>query len=610
MQHEGLLTEAELRDAAHEWVRERSFGGIPCCCCLAQTEVNALVTEFPQTHSRQKLAQMVEYQIHQLCGLTEEHFLSDYHALDGADGDNIPIVLAVSRASQVEERLEYMQGCGLAIEQATSEGMALYNAFKALEGDAALRAGVQLLLDVSSRSVVLVQLKDGRLQRLSTFSLEEGALSRDLAERLADEIHGIEGRILQEGGAVSVGETRARLAGVWLSGGHGDLSLLAEMLKRQMAAEVRVLGVPASSCPRECYCGAEADGVLPALTIAYGLALQSIGDSTLHVSILPELLVWQQSKMSIFPYMVALYVLLLLALVFQAVTYSYNIYHQRERLRQREGELDAIASLVPQIEAAYRDLEHQQLRLMPLVELGSRADQYLKAIDAWQQLRNAEDGGADAAGNERWCVYLADNFAFKASSDAAAASVAAARGKGTKGGDGASGERRRGGGASATPPAASEEPSGVEAALQEAVSLFGTLAETRGTGASAKKAAAEDVEASGGGEVAVAPPLPARFPVRGMQRLSTMYAAGFVVQDEASYLTLKRMQERLNQGSLFVNVDDYVDFVAPALLNSFISPWEHFLVMNREALGRNYTTFFLKMPLMESSVDYAPEEGE
>ena len=85
-----------------------------------------------------------------------------------------------------------------------------------------------------------------------------------------------------------------------------------------------------------------------------------------------------------------------------------------------------------------------------------------------------------------------------------------------------------------------------------------------------------------------------------------MYVGGFVVQDEASYLTLKRMQERLNETDLFANVDDYVDFITPAFMNRFLTPWEHFLVVSRATLGRNYTLFFLKMPLRESVVDYAP----
>ena len=583
MQQDGLLTEQEFQFAAQEWLREHSFTGLPACCSLPQSQVNAVVTEFPQTHSRQKLARMVEYQIHQLCGLTDERFLSDYHVMPDEDRDTIPIVLAVSRARQVEERLHYLGELGLRAEQLTASGLALYNAFRTLEQGHSGN-GLQALLEVNPESVTVALVYGDRLSQLAAIPLGGDPTVSGLARQLALEVPAMAERWRRESTgalAAATGGGQVRLETIWLTGGHGDLALLAEHLRRSVPCALRLFGVAAAECPAECQCGPEVDGLYPALTTAYGLAIQALGDAELNLTILPELLLWQQRKMSLFPYMVTLYLLLVAALLFQAITFSYNIYHQREVLRQREAELDAIAELVPQVEAAYRDLEYQQLRMLPLVELSSRSAQYLGSIDTWQRLlrgdqpRNPSDDGPD----NRWCVYLADNFSFEEASAAAAPA--------------AGGERRR------DPDARRAAADHGDAAVTP---LLGALEDAR--------AAAKTAEPPAATAIPDTPMLPPHVAVGTIPRLTAMYAGGWVVQDEASYLTLKKMQESLNDTALFANVDDYVDFIAPGFMNRYLAPWEHFLVMRRDALNRNYTLFFLKMPLRESAVNYTPEEPE
>jgi len=584
MQHDGLLTEQEFRQAAQEWLRERAFTGLPACGNLPQVDVNTVITEFPQTRSRQKLNRMVEYQTRQLCGLTDERFLSDYQALDGGDGDTIPIILAVGRASRVEERLQYLGDLGLRPEQLTATGMALYNAFRTLESGEV--GGLQAVVDVAPEGLTVALLCRGRLSQLSALPLTDGASASSVGRLLAAEVPAMAARWRQEahGGMAGATEDVGQLSAIWVTGGYGELSLAVEHVRRQVACEVRIFGVPASSCPQEGYCGPEADGVFPALTVAYGLAAQALGEAVIRIVILPELLVWQQRKMSLFPYFVTFYVLLVAALLFQAITFSYNIYHRREVLRQREAELNAIDELVPQIEAAYRDLEYQQLRLLPLVELSSRRGQFLRSIAAWQKLLPESDG-KDRLQDGQWCVYLADNFSFDGYAEASSEAST----------EGGTSSRRAVASASASNvPEVATAPRRAETA-EPAPMLLGGLDE-----APAAAAPAQSDQLA----------LPPRLPVARVPRLGAMYVGGFVVQDEASYLTLKRMQESLNETGLFANVDDHVDFITPAFMNRFLTPWEHFLVMNRAQLGRNYTLFFLKMPLRESVVEYMPEEEE
>ena len=55
-------------------------------------------------------------------------------------------------------------------------------------------------------------------------------------------------------------------------------------------------------------------------------------------------------------------------------------------------------------------------------------------------------------------------------------------------------------------------------------------------------------------------------------------------------------------GYVYVNVDDHTDFITKSFSDKYFTPWRTFLQANTDALGGEFTTFFMQLPFKEELI--------
>ncbi|MBO4511387.1 MAG: hypothetical protein J5746_01355, partial [Victivallales bacterium] len=199
------------------------------------------------------------------------------------------------------------------------------------------------------------------------------------------------------------------------------------------------------------------------------------------------------------------------------------------------AELDRCAQLLPQVEELHGKMRFQQKRMLPLVEAIYRSHCYYEALRIWQAAQ-WKPGQKESS----WGIYLADEYSF-----------ARSNGK-------------------------NEEDSPIPTRNgASTANLFDVQEPRPSSTASASKL----------------------VNVNDLRILNKIYIGGIVPMGQSRFKILKDVQEKLLNSGAYVNVDDRSELMTEQFKGSFYLPWLNFLGGNSSALGSEYATFLLELPL-------------
>lgn len=541
---------------------------LPAAYGLETSRVNTVVTAFPPVGNMRKLRRMVEYQTGAVCGLSGEKFEYDFQSLPGQVEHETPVLVAVCRSTFIEECLDFCRSAKLDCEHITSNGLALINAFSALHPGEFADNALHCLLDLGTTSATLAVCGMGRLHYLTVlpFTADPVRLAADCGAAL---------NRWQENFPSQLRATPPRQ--LWISGGGALLPGLAAALMQHSPFAVKCFGIPEKQLP-EALGAPVTDGVCPTLVIAYGLALQALGMSTVSISLVPELLAWQLQRRRNFPLAAAAAVLFFGAALTGMLLYAMQMKRAIKSLAVQEKQLNACLELYPRLDECYRTAKDRQRLLIPLAECGFRAQRFMETLENCQKARLL----SGKKGNfQDWYIYMADQFSFHRDNAPAADhddAVPLPRNP-----------RQR---KSSAATAAALSPADGSLIPRGGESING-VANAGTTDKTAKESGLIPVEQ-----------LPKAVSVDAVPHLESMYIGGFLPVDEGSrYAPVMELQQRLNQANTFMRVDDHVDYLTTPFVARFAIPWEEFLQNNREKLSTRYTLFFLQLPFRTSLIN-------
>jgi hypothetical protein len=324
--------------------------------------------------------------------------------------------------------------------------------------------------------------------------------------------------------------------------------------------------LPLRQCPAEVHGAPSISGVYPCLTIAYGLALQGLGEAPAAISLIPEQLAERKRRADAYPWLFGAWLLFTLLLAITLYKFNQNTHILRQELETREKAINTCLDAIPRLENAYHQIGYQQRRMLPIAEIGYRSKRFLETIKSWQ---NATRGNT----RTEWCIYMADEFSFNEANKPTAEPGTENPQEGERKGTATRRAKQE------TPPAAATPFTLQENPLSTKESSEIPLSQTPLTWNN-----------------------DALLPVNRMPLLSRMYIAGIASQDESRYQAVKELQQALNDSECFENVDDYADLVTPAFTGRYLAAWENFIKAHRQKLNQEYTVFLLQLPFCQTSV--------
>ncbi|MDD4099349.1 MAG: pilus assembly protein PilM, partial [Lentisphaeria bacterium] len=356
---EGILDVEELYHSVGRWLKDLKLHERRMCLGMPQYLATTQVSDFAAGIKPDELEKMVGYETTQLAGLSEETFLSDYQVMPPAYGRQNPVLIGVCRESTVEEYADRATEEGIRLSDVAMSGLAVANTFFHLHPEERGVQEPQLLVDIGNENASILVVASGQVLYVGSLMFGAQRFSQVMAHTLgcseqeADKLK----RTLQQDWtdpncplllATRQLETELRtaidhwrageqeaLAGelihkIWLCGGGSLLPGLTDHLTRTYGCPVELFGPAAAS----------GDGVDPTLAVAYGLALQGLGDGAYCISLAPTLLRWQRRKEARFPYLVGATALLFGALIAGMVVFDWWLRRDSERIAGLMGELN------------------------------------------------------------------------------------------------------------------------------------------------------------------------------------------------------------------------------------------------------------------------------
>lgn len=566
---EGLVGENEFSGALREWLHTRGLQRTPAVCGLASRLTSEVIYDFPPEHRPGDLRKMVDYQTRQLCGLSEERFISDYQLIGEQESERENVLIGICRESIVDEKCQFFQALGVPVHAMAENGQALANAFAFLHPLESAQYDIRILLDIGQNESTLVLWSRNQPRHIACVPTGGEQFTKFLARQwncdemeterrkkevsddcqdpdspcsLASRAFAVELRHALEQWESQSEQNGTRLlrhpGKIWLSGGGALQPCLERTLGNEFQCPVELLGVPRSmlyGTSVQCPAGHE---VQTDLTIAFGLALQGLGEGVLKLSLLPERVRWQFHKQSQFPFLLSAFLFMLLTILLVMGLFLFDLKQRIADVTALKENLDKCLVLAPKLNKSYEQIDFYQKQMLPVVEYGTRTGQFIEALKSCRDVLNDKN-----IPQPLHAIYLADELSF-------------AEACGIKQYDNAS------------PVLAPLAP------LER--DIFA---------ASAKSA----------------PPPPSTvLPVAKIPVLRNMYLGGLTLAGESRYKTVKEIQVRFHERSTFNNVDDYVDFFKARFDAKYIAEWERFLAIPAERLESRYTFFFLQMPFRES----------
>lgn len=542
---EGILDEGELYSTLATWLQEKKLVGISTCVGLPQYLTTPQICDFPPGIEGELLDKMVRDETTHLSGLSDERFVYDYQVLPPAFGRNNPALIGICRETVVQEQYARLADIKVNVQDMAMNGLAMVNAFFYLHPRERENGKLQLLLDLGTENSTLAIVARGQVLHVSSLMFGSRRITKALAQEFGCTENEAELRkktyqaawgdpdcpllpvlkqlekelnsALEHWRQSEPENGKLPILKLWLTGGGAQLWGLNAHLIRTYGCQVGLFGLPQQEHLPGQDVNPEAD-INPDLSIAFGLALQGLNAADCRISLIPELLRWQQSKMARCKYLLWSAALLLLILAGALTGFYFHLVHEQAALEDRLNELNVCRNLVPKLDDCLVQIGHCQRMLVPLVEYGTRGWRFLSTIDELQRAMVPQESS-----NAGWCIYIADEFSYRRS-----AGIIANR--------------------NALPPAPADNKSG-------------------GVFRVPGKAPAETAPSSA--------PETDLIPVFKMELLQQMVVGGFSPRQpgKAKYEVPKDILDSLNAGSLFTGADWFSDWDEEHALKVF-KPWQ------------------------------------
>lgn len=509
------------------------------CLGLPSSSITDMFQSIPATLKPFAIDRHVQSQAHSIGSISDEQVICDYQVMEGMREGQKTLIISLVKEGVLEDSFQMLRPLVFDTHQVTSGTMAMLNAFYALEPEAASSRKAQVLMLLREESTALAVVCNGGLQFASTLLFG----SRNTIVSLKNETG--------SGRNLLVGELKNALMrwketqgqdfeltdyDIWLAGETEiGLQRLSDMLSSiAPGIDVNVLGVPGNMLPQR------DEALHGELVVPFGLALQSIWEGRMTISLLPEKLKWLEHKKREYKFLRMAVLMLFLGLVLLLAGAMVRINRETYALERERAELDKCSQLLPQVEDLHGKMRFQQKRMLPLVEAIYRSHCYFEALRIWQtaQMNPSEK-------ERSWGIYLADEFAF-------------ARSNGT----GRNGK--------------SDEDNPIPARNGSTSANLFDVQEARPKSA---------------------PSASLLVNVNDLRILNNIYIGGIVPMGQSRFKALKDVQEKLLSSGAYVNVDDRSELMSEQFKGRFYSPWLDFLGGNSSALGCEYATFLLELPL-------------
>ena len=547
---EGIVSQSELQTAIRSWVTSHQLGAVPVTVALSQNDVSCAVNRLPKTDDREKLKRLIYFQA--LGGVADEAFDIDFVQYPSVADESPRTLLLLGREQRAEECMGYLLDAGLNVSTLTCEGLALVNGLFRLHPEASAPGNdVEVLLYAGMENPLVVVLYHGEIQAVSELEPVSSALKMPLETRLVQFMRKLPGTAADSGG----------VSQIYLCGEHPGLQELARRLEATFRVDVTMLEAPlemAGSSPEAASC----------LMIAFGAALQGIGQSVYTLHLEPKSLAWANLRRRSVTLLRLAFLALVLGILTFATLFTRHLIAVEEEVARREQAVEECKRLEERIELAYRNMQAAQNRILPLHALSTRTGLFLDCLDAWKQCRPKDSG---------WEVYMADDFMYQLVNDPE--TRWARRAKETA--------------ASARSAEQGEEM--LDAAAREAEAEL-----------PAREASPQEPAAAGGLFETAQPPVSVSYPARRLvsqiRPIRAIYIGGYTVSKSgAMYQTIKELQDKLRATGLFGNVDDCLERSSPVFVERCFAPWNAFLERNKEALRQQNTPFLLELPFREAA---------
>ncbi len=555
---DGILDSGELSQAFQQWIDKELPAGVPTTAGLPTFLTSTALFQFPHQPSREGTNKIIQFQTRQLCGMEEEPFGGDSQYFGETDDGLQSAVISVCKEAELEAACTKCQNHGLRIQALTSSALAMANAFCYLYPQESKSEATQLLLHIDQVETTLVLWKKqlpfqiqvipfGEKQLLSTVaskgkpSLVVRAAGGNDAQPLSHQ---------QKNNLLFIQEVRSFLKQlseadkqepprkIWLTGEGALIPGLPEEFANQLQCPTELFGLPhdlladcgnAPSCPNGFDCH-------PALTIAFGLLLQTLNQARFQLRLLPPRIRWQQEKMRQFPVLVSAAVLLILALCIALSVRLCHLNRQISVVNQKMKNLKECIDLIPELEKSYNEIEFHQKCILPIIEYGTRLEHFSDTLKNCGKILRPE-----VIHKPVYCVYLADEFTFQQEYS----------------------------------PEKEKSDAPVTKQPREELSLFGTTA--------------RDAPPVDKNSIAIVD-----FPV-----LKTMYLGGLTLSGDEKFTVIKEIQTKLHEQSVFNNVDDIYDSIHFEDAQLF-PQWNRFLETESDKWTELYSLFLLKIPFLNT----------
>ncbi|MBQ7177101.1 MAG: hypothetical protein IJS08_06770 [Victivallales bacterium] len=509
------------------------------CLGLPSSSITDMFQNIPATLRPFAIDRHVQSQAHSIGSISDEQVIYDYQVMEGMNDGQKSLVISMVKEGVFEDSFQMLRPLAFDTHQVTSGTMAMLNSFFALEPHAAVSKKAQVLMLLREESTALAVVCGGGLQfactllfgsRNTVVSLKSDASNgRNLLE---SELNNALARWKEAQGQ----DFELSNYDIWITGDGGSgMQRFSDMLSSLAPGiEINMLGLPGNLLPKR------DDTLHGELVVPFGLALQSIWEGKMTISLLPEQMKWLEHKKREYKFLRFAVLMLFLGIALLLAGVMLRINRETYVLENERAELDRCAQLLPQVEELHGKMRFQQKKMLPLVEAIYRSHCYYEALRIWQAAQ-WNPGQKEAS----WGIYLADEYAF-------------ARSNGKNEDE------------SPVPPR-----NGAPTA-----NLFDVQEPRPSSTTSASKI----------------------INVNDLRILNKIYIGGIVPMGQSRFKVLKDVQEKLLNSGAYVNVDDRSELMTEQFKGSFYSPWLNFLGGNSSALGSEYATFLLELPLSSNFI--------
>ena len=506
---------------------------------MASLSSNETIHDIPNSLPDSALENFVQVQVRSIGSLSDDNLIYDYQVMHGLTSEKRNILLSIAREESVTGCCDFLNKVNtLKSQSVTSHVLAVASAFCALHPDAAYLATPQVILELEEDSTVMAIVCNGGVICTSLLLFGIHNIPHETGLQLLREEY--ENAVSRWRETLQPDEAATPLNHIWIAGESENISQFLDMLCDIVPeASIQMFGVPGDMMPQP-------DGVLHTdLTVLFGLALLALDESSIKISLLPERQKWLEHKKHEYPFLALAFVLLTIGLL---AWFAGVFHHLNSSLKAAEAEeltLRECSTLIPQMEKMHERMAYQQKRMLPVAEAGYRTMRYMEALQRWQA---AQDTGDES---ERcWGTYLADEFSFERANK----------------------ERQE---------EAPARPQNIRSPSTY-MDLFSDENKTQ--------------------EQPPAAYAPKTINVNSLPILNSIYIGGIAPLGKNRYKIVKDMQTQLVESGVYVNVDDHTDFINDSFRDKYFTPWRTFLQANTEALGGEFTTFFMQLPFREELI--------